>query len=67
MRAAQLSSCTLLSNFDERLCGDAKPLMKAPDHLECERAPTVEHLVYTIAGADEGNEVTRFKPIFDQY
>jgi hypothetical protein len=31
--------------------------VQSPDHLQRQRAPTVEHLVDAIAAADEGNKV----------
>jgi hypothetical protein len=35
------SGCLLLAHFDQRLCGNAQPLMQSPDHFERERAPSV--------------------------
>jgi hypothetical protein len=37
---ARPSSCAFLSDFDQRLCGNAEPFMQSPDHFERERAPT---------------------------
>ena len=57
------SSSPLLSDFDERLCGNAKPFMQSPNHFQRERAPAIENLVHPVAAADEGNEVARLKPV----
>jgi hypothetical protein len=35
------SGCLLLAHFDQRLCGNAQPLMQSPDHFERERAPSI--------------------------
>ena len=37
--------------------------MQSPYHFERERAPAIQNLVHPIAAADEGNEVTRLKPV----
>jgi len=37
--------------------------MQSPYRFERERAPAIENLVHPIAAADEGNEVTRLKPV----
>ena len=37
--------------------------MQSPNHLQRQRAPTVEHFVYSIAAANERDEVARLKPI----
>ena len=37
--------------------------MQSPYRFERERAPAIENLVHPIAAADEGNEVTRLKPL----
>jgi len=61
--APAASSGPLLSDFDERLGGNAKPFMQPPDHFERKRAPAIKYLVHPVAAADEGNEVAWLKPI----
>jgi hypothetical protein len=46
--------------------------MQSPDHLERKRPSAIEHFVHAVSAADEGNEITRPKPvlvhvIFDRF
>ena len=52
-----------LSNFDERLCGNSQPFVQPPNHFECQRPPAIQYFMYTIATADEGNEIARLKSV----
>ena len=45
-KAARHLNCPLLlSDFDERLCWNAEPLMQSPDHFKRERSLPIEHLM----------------------
>ena len=51
----------MLSDLDEGLGGNAKPLMQSPDHIERQLAPAIEHFVHPIAAADKGDEIARLR------
>jgi hypothetical protein len=36
------SGCAVRSELDERLCGDAEPVVQRPDHFEGQRAPAAD-------------------------
>ena len=57
------SRCLFPLTLDKGLCGDTKPFMQSPNHLESQRPPPVEHLMDTITAPDERNKVARLKSV----
>ena len=59
-RAGGLSGF-ILSDLDQELGGNAKSLVQSPDHIECELAPAIKHLMHTITAADKGDKIARLQ------
>ena len=53
----------VLVHLDQRIRGNAQPLMQPPDHLQAQRALAVEDLVNTAAVADLGHQIFRRQPV----
>jgi hypothetical protein len=41
------------ASFDKGFCRDTKSRVQSLNHLECQRSPTVEHLMDAVTAADE--------------
>jgi hypothetical protein len=48
------SGCAILTELDERLCGNAKPVVQPADHFERQGTRAVEYLMRAIAVAMNG-------------
>ena len=54
-----MKSGGLAFQVEKRLGGNAESLMEPSDHMECQFALAVKHLMDAIATADERNEIAR--------